>query len=176
MDRSVTTAELRRLLSERIMVLDGAWRTMLQAAKLTPDDYRAGGAVPPDHSQDVTGDPDLLNLTRPDLILVVHRQYLAAGADITTTNTFTATSLGQAHYGLESKVREMNIRGAQLARQAADDVGGRFVAGSVGPLNVTLSVSPKVDDPAFRAVTFDQVKASYAEQIAALAEGGAACC
>ncbi len=172
MDRSVTTAELRRLLSERIMVLDGAWRTMLQAAKLTPDDYRAGGAVPPDHSQDVTGDPDLLNLTRPDLILVVHRQYLAAGADITTTNTFTATSLGQAHYGLESKVREMNIRGAQLARQAADDVGGRFVAGSVGPLNVTLSVSPKVDDPAFRAVTFDQVKASYAEQIAALAEGG----
>jgi 5-methyltetrahydrofolate--homocysteine methyltransferase len=172
MERSATTAELRRLLSERVLVLDGAWGTMLQAAKLKPDDYRAGGVVPPDHSQDVTGDPDLLNLTRPDLILDVHRQYLAAGADITTTNTFTATSIGQADYGLESLVREMNVQGARLARQAADEAGGRFVAGSVGPLNVTLSLSPKVDDPAFRAVTFDQVKASYAEQIAALAEGG----
>ena len=172
MERSATTAELRRLLSERVLVLDGAWGTMLQAAKLKPDDYRAGGVVPPDHSQDVTGDPDLLNLTRPDLILDVHRQYLAAGADITTTNTFTATSIGQADYGLESLVREMNVQGARLARQAADEAGGRFVAGSVGPLNVTLSLSPKVDDPAFRAVTFDQVKASYAVQIAALAEGG----
>ena len=172
MERSATTAELRRLLSERVLVLDGAWGTMLQAAKLKPDDYRAGGVVPPDHSQDVTGDPDLLNLTRPDLILDVHRQYLAAGADITTTNTFTATSIGQADYGLESLVREMNVQGAGLARQAADEAGGRFVAGSVGPLNVTLSLSPKVDDPAFRAVTFDQVKASYAVQIAALAEGG----
>jgi 5-methyltetrahydrofolate--homocysteine methyltransferase len=172
MERSATTAELRRLLSERVLVLDGAWGTMLQAAKLKPDDYRAGGVVPPDHSQDVTGDPDLLNLTRPDLILDVHRQYLAAGADITTTNTFTATSIGQADYGLESLVREMNVQGARLARQAADEAGGRFVAGSVGSLNVTLSLSPKVDDPAFRAVTFDQVKASYAEQIAALAEGG----
>jgi 5-methyltetrahydrofolate--homocysteine methyltransferase len=177
MERSATTAELRRLLSERILVLDGAWGTMLQAAKLEPDDYRTGGIVPPDHPKDVTGDPDLLILTRPDLILDVHRQYLAAGADITTTNTFTATSIGQADYGLESKVREMNIRGAQLARQAADEAAEatgtrRFVAGSVGPLNVTLSLSPKVEDPAYRAVTFDQVKASYAEQISALAEGG----
>jgi 5-methyltetrahydrofolate--homocysteine methyltransferase len=172
MERSATTAELRRLLSERVLVLDGAWGTMLQAAKLKPGDYRVGGVVSPDHSQDVTGDPDLLNLTRPDLILDVHRQYLAAGADITTTNTFTATSIGQADYGLESLVREMNVQGARLARQAADEAGGRFVAGSVGPLNVTLSLSPKVDDPAFRAVTFDQVEASYAEQIAALAEGG----
>ena len=125
-----------------------------------------------DHPRDVTGDPDLLNLTRPDLILDVHRQYLAAGADITTTNTFTATSIGQADYGLQSLVREMNLRGAQLARQAADEAGGRFVAGSVGPLNVTLSLSPRVDDPAYRAVTFDEVKAAYAEQIQALAEGG----
>ncbi|HEY0535791.1 MAG TPA: homocysteine S-methyltransferase family protein, partial [Actinoplanes sp.] len=160
-------------MSERILVLDGAWGTMLQAAKLKPDDFRADGIIPPDFPQDVTGDPDLLNLTRPDLILDVHRQYLAAGADITTTNTFTATSIGQADYGLESKVREMNVRGAQLARQAADEAGGRrFVAGSVGPLNVTLSLSPRVDDPAFRAVTFDQVKAAYAEQIEALVEGG----
>ncbi|MDG4809375.1 methionine synthase [Micromonospora sp. WMMD1120] len=172
MDRESTTAELRRLLDERILVLDGAWGTMLQGANLAPEDYRADGVVGPDHPRDVTGDPDLLILTRPDLILDVHRQYLAAGADITTTNTFTATSIAQADYGLESLVREMNVRGAQLARQAADEVGGRFVAGSVGPLNVTLSLSPKVDDPAFRTVTFDQVKAAYAEQIDALREGG----
>jgi 5-methyltetrahydrofolate--homocysteine methyltransferase len=143
---------------------------MLQGAGLTPADYR--GETIGDHPRDVTGDPDLLNVTRPDLILDVHRQYLAAGADITTTNTFTATSIGQADYGLEPLVRDMNVRGAQLARQAADEFGGRFVAGSIGPLNVTLSLSPRVDDPAYRAVTFDQVRAAYAEQIAALAEGG----
>ncbi|WP_233617576.1 MULTISPECIES: methionine synthase [Actinomadura] len=166
-----TTSEaLRKLLDERIAVLDGAWGTMLQGAGLTPEDYRGdrfGG-----HPRDVTGDPDLLNLTRPDVILDVHRQYLAAGADITTTNTFTATSIGQADYGLESHVREMNVQGARLARQAADEAGGRFVAGSVGPLNVTLSLSPRVEDPSYRAVTFDQVRESYAEQIAGLAEGG----
>ncbi|MET0424874.1 MAG: methionine synthase [Actinoplanes sp.] len=165
------TAELKRLLAERILVLDGAWGTMLQGAKLQPDDYR-GDLIGPDHPQDVTGDPDLLNLTRPDVILDVHRQYLAAGADITTTNTFTATGIAQADYGLQSRVRDMNIRGAQLARQAADEAGGRFVAGSVGPLNVTLSLSPKVEDPAYRVVTFDQVKATYMEQISALVEGG----
>jgi 5-methyltetrahydrofolate--homocysteine methyltransferase len=161
---------LRELLGRRILVLDGAWGTMLQGAGLTPADYR--GDVIGDHPRDVTGDPDLLNLTRPDLILDVHRQYLAAGADITTTNTFTATSIGQADYGLEPLVHDMNVRGAQLARQAADEFGGRFVAGSIGPLNVTLSLSPQVDDPAYRAVTFDQVRAAYTEQIAALVDGG----
>ncbi|MFD0201671.1 MULTISPECIES: methionine synthase [Saccharothrix] len=161
---------LRELLDQRVAVLDGAWGTMLQAAGLTPADYR--GDLLGDHTHDVTGDPDLLNLTRPDLILDVHRKYLAAGADITTTNTFTATSIAQADYGLEKLVREMNVRGAQLARQAADEAGGRFVAGSVGPLNVTLSLSPRVEDPAYRAVSFDQVKDAYAEQISALAEGG----
>ncbi|GAA2151980.1 methionine synthase [Actinomadura napierensis] len=165
------TEELRGLLGERVVVLDGAWGTMLQGAGLTPDDYR-GDRIGGDHEKDVTGDPDLLNLTRPDVILDVHRQYLDAGADITTTNTFTATSIGQADYGLEGLVREMNVQGARLARQAADAYGNRFVAGSVGPLNVTLSLSPRVEDPAYRAVTFDQVKASYAEQIAGLAEGG----
>ncbi|MEU6748938.1 methionine synthase [Spirillospora sp. NPDC046719] len=165
------TEELRRLLDERIVVLDGAWGTMLQGAGLTPEDYR-GDLIGGDHEKDVTGDPDLLNLTRPDVILDVHRQYLEAGADVTTTNTFTATSIGQADYGLEGLVREMNVQGARLARQAADEYGNRFVAGSVGPLNVTLSLSPRVEDPAYRAVTFDQVKASYAEQIAGLAEGG----
>ncbi|MEQ0564074.1 methionine synthase [Amycolatopsis sp. NEAU-NG30] len=163
-------ARLRELLDQRVAVLDGAWGTMLQGAGLTPADYR--GDRFGEHTHDVTGDPDLLNLTRPDLILDVHRQYLAAGADITTTNTFTATSIGQADYGLQAYVHEMNVRGAQLARQAADEAGGKFVAGSIGPLNVTLSLSPKVEDPAYRAVTFDQVKAAYAEQIAGLAEGG----
>ncbi|MDX8028879.1 methionine synthase [Lentzea sp. BCCO 10_0856] len=161
---------LKSLLNQRIAVLDGAWGTMFQQAKLAPADYY--GTEFADHHLDVAGDPDLLNLTRPDLVLDVHRQYLAAGADITTTNTFTATSIGQADYGLEHRVRDMNLAGARLARQAADEFGGRFVAGSVGPLNVTLSLSPKVEDPAFRAVTFEQVKASYAEQIAALHEGG----
>ncbi|MFC4858665.1 methionine synthase [Actinophytocola glycyrrhizae] len=161
---------LRALFDERIAVLDGAWGTMLQNASLQPEDYQ--GDRFGDHTHDVTGDPDLLNITRPDVVLDVHRQYLAAGADITTTNTFTATSIGQADYGLQDHVREMNIEGAKLARQAADEFGGRFVAGSIGPLNVTLSLSPKVEDPAYRAVTFDQVKATYAEQISALAEGG----
>jgi 5-methyltetrahydrofolate--homocysteine methyltransferase len=161
---------LCELLDQRVVVLDGAWGTMLQGAGLSPEDYR--GELVRDHPTDTTGDPDLLNLTRPDVILDVHRQYLAAGADITTTNTFTATSIGQADYGLQSLVPEMNVRGAQLARQAADEAGGRFVAGSIGPLNVTLSLSPNVEDPAYRAVTFEQVRASYAEQIAGLAEGG----
>ena len=167
----VTSPEaIRELLDQRVLVLDGAWGTALQGAGLTAQDYR--GEAFADHPRDLTGDPDLLNLTRPDLILETHRQYLAAGADITTTNTFTATSIGQADYGLQSAVREMNLQGARLARQAADEAGGRLVAGSVGPLNVTLSLSPKVDDAAFRTVSFDQVRAAYAEQIAVLAEGG----
>ncbi len=161
---------LRELLGQRIVVLDGAWGTMLQSLGLSPDDYRNGRLR--DHPRDVTGDPDLLNLTRPDLVRDVHRQYLAAGADITTTNTFTATSIGQADYALQPLVREINLRGAELARQAADEAGDRFVAGSVGPLNVTLSLSPEVDDPAHRAVSYDEVYTAYAEQIEALAEGG----
>ncbi|HET6739989.1 MAG TPA: methionine synthase [Kribbella sp.] len=165
---------LRELLDERIVVLDGAWGTMLQNAKLMPEDYQPDRYN--DATHDVTGDPDLVNLTRPDVILDVHRQYLAAGADITTTNTFTASSIGQADYGLQQYVREMNLAGARLARQAADEFATpgspKFVAGSIGPLNVTLSLSPRVEDPAYRAVTFEQVKDTYAEQIAALAEGG----
>ncbi|MHA6617792.1 methionine synthase [Pseudonocardia sp. DLS-67] len=164
------TEELVGLLNQRIAVLDGAWGTLLQGMGLTPADYRSERFA--DHSHDVTGDPDLLNLTRPDVVLEGHRRYFAAGADITTTNTFTATSIGQADYGMQAAVREMNVRGAQLARQAADEAGGKFVAGSIGPLNVTLSLSPDVNDPAHRAVTFDEVRASYAEQIAGLAEGG----
>ncbi|MET9267908.1 methionine synthase [Amycolatopsis sp. NPDC004079] len=164
------TQNLRNLLDQRVVVLDGAWGTMLQGAGLAPEDYRADWLE--GHEKDVTGDPDLLNLTRPDVVLDVHRQYLAAGADITTTNTFTATSIGQADYGLQDRVREMNLRAAELARQAANEFDNRFVAGSIGPLNVTLSLSPRVEDPAYRAVTYEDVKASYAEQIQALADGG----
>ncbi len=167
---SDTRDRLEALLRERIVVLDGAWGTMLQRAGLEDADYR--GERFADHPREVAGDPDLLNLTRPDVVLDIHRRYLAAGADITTTNTFTATSIGQADYGLEGAVHELNVAGARLARQAADEVGDRFVAGSLGPLNVTLSLSPKVDDPAYRAVTFDQVVESYAEQIRGLQEGG----
>ena len=166
---SDTRDRLEALLRERILVLDGAWGTMLQDARLEPEDYR--GTRFADHSRDVTGDPDLLNLTRPDIVLDIHRQYFAAGADITTTNTFTATSIGQADYGLEDAVYDMNVEGARLARQAADEAGDRFVAGSIGPLNVTLSLSPKVDDPSYRAVSFDEVRAAYAEQIRGLARG-----
>jgi 5-methyltetrahydrofolate--homocysteine methyltransferase len=164
------TRALRRLLDTRIAVLDGAWGTMFQNAGLVPADYRDERLA--GHPRDVTGDPDLLNLTRPDVVLDVHRRYLAAGADITTTNTFTATSIGQADYGLEPLVREMNLEAARLARQAADEAGGAFVAGSVGPLNVTLSLSPRVEDPAYRAVGFEEVYTAYAEQIQALADGG----
>jgi len=115
------------LLDQRILVLDGAWGTTLQGVGLRPEDYR--GDRFRDHPRDVTGDPDLLNLTRPDVVLGIHRQYLAAGADIMSTNTFTATGIGQADYGLEGAIGEMNLAGARLARQAADEAGGRLVAG-----------------------------------------------
>src|SRR4051812_3587063 len=160
-------AELRRLARERILVLDGAWGTMIHGAGLSAADYR--GERFASHPVDVEGDPDLLNLTRPEVVRSIHDRYLAAGADITTTNTFTATSIGQADYGLEDAVYEMNVEGARIAREAAGD---RFVAGSVGPLNVTLSLSPKVDDASFRTKTLGEVKDSYAEQIRGLVDGG----
>src|SRR5438876_10223126 len=160
---------LRELLDERIGVLDGSWGVLIQRDVRGEDAYR--GERFEDHPRSVAADPDLLNITRPEVVLEIHRQYFAAGADIATTNTFTATSIGQADYALEAHAYEMNVEGARLARQAADEVGG-FVAGSVGPLNVTLSLSPRVDDPAYRTHTFDQVRDAYAEQIRALAEGG----
>jgi 5-methyltetrahydrofolate--homocysteine methyltransferase len=160
---------LTQLLEERIVVLDGSWGVLLQGRGITEDDWR--GERFADHSHDVKGNPDLLNLTKPDLVSEIHRAYFDAGADIATTNTFTATSIGQADYSLESAVAEMNHAGARLAREAADEFDG-FVAGSIGPLNVSLSISPKVDDPGYRSATFDQVREAYAEQIRALAEGG----
>ncbi len=162
---------LRELLAQRIAVLDGAWGTMLQGRGLEDADYR--GERFRHHPQDVKGDPDLLNLTRPDVILDVHRAYLEAGADITTTNTFTATAIAQADYGLEGAVYDMNVAGAELARQAVEEAGGNhFVAGSVGPLNVALSLSPKVDDPSYRAKSFDDVVETYREQMRGLRDGG----
>ncbi len=168
---------LRTILDDRIAVIDGAYGVLIHRQGLTEEAYR--GERFRDHPRDLQGDPDLLNLTAPEVVLDIHRAYLAAGAEILTTNTFTATSIGQADYGLEAHAAEMSLAGARLARRACDEAMAadpsrpRFVAGSVGPLNVSLSVSPKVDDPAFRPVTFDQVADAYAEQIRALVEGGA---
>src|SRR6478752_5427983 len=161
-DRNVAH-ELTTLAEERIVVLDGAWGVLLQNRGLTEADFRGERFAA--HPRDVKNDPDLLNLTQPQIVREVHDAYFAAGADI------TATSIGQADYGLEGAVYEMNVAGARIAREAAGP--DRFVAGSVGPLNVTLSLSPRVDDPGYRTHTFDQVVESYAEQIRGLADGGA---
>jgi 5-methyltetrahydrofolate--homocysteine methyltransferase len=171
-----TRERLESILRQRIAVLDGSWGVLLQREVRGEEGYR--GEWFRDHSHDVAGDPDLLNLTQPELISRIHGEYFAAGADIATTNTFTATTIGQADYGFDAGiVEEMNLAGARLARSAADEweakTGGpRFVAGSVGPLNVSLSLSPRVDDPAYRATTFDEVVEAYAHQIRALREGG----
>src|SRR5260370_6032295 len=164
-----TIDKLEALLRERIVLLDGSWGVLIQREVRGEEAYR--GERFRDRPRDVAGDPDLLNLTHPETICDIHRSYFEAGADITTTNTFTATRIGQADYALEDAVWEMNVEGARIAREVANEFGG-FVAGSVGPLNVTLSLSPRVDDPAYRAVTFAQVVETYAEQMRALQEGG----
>jgi 5-methyltetrahydrofolate--homocysteine methyltransferase len=160
-------AEIRKLAEERILVLDGAWGVLLQGRGLSEEEFR--GERFAGHGRDVLNDPDLLNLTQPELVREIHDAYFAAGADIATTNTFTATSIGQADYGLEDAVYDMNLAGARIARESAGD---RFVAGSVGPLNIALSLSPRVDEPGYRTHTFDQIKATYAEQIRGLQDGG----
>jgi 5-methyltetrahydrofolate--homocysteine methyltransferase len=166
-----TIEQLRDLLDERIVVLDGSYGVLIQKTVRGEEAYR--GDRFKDHARDVAGDPDLLNLTRPDVVREIHRSYLAAGADVLTTNTFTATSIGQADYALEPYAYEMSVEGARLAREAADELDRpAWVAGSLGPLNVSLSLSPKVDDPTYRSATFDQVLEAYAEQIRGLAEGG----
>jgi 5-methyltetrahydrofolate--homocysteine methyltransferase len=165
-----TRDRLKQILEQRIAVLDGAWGVLLQGGGLSEEEFR--GERFADHPRDLRGDPDLLNLTQPELVSSIHRAYFDAGADISTTNTFTATSIGQADYGLEGAVYELNVAGAQLAKQAAAGFENGFVAGSVGPLNVTLSLSPKVDDPAYRSKTFEEVRVSYAEQIRGLRDGG----
>jgi 5-methyltetrahydrofolate--homocysteine methyltransferase len=166
-----TIEQFRDLLDERLVVLDGSYGVLIQRTVRGEDAYR--GERFADHPRDVAGDPDLLNLTRTEVVRDIHRSYLAAGADVVTTNTFTATTIGQADYGLESFAYEMSVEGALLARAAADEHDRpAWVAGSVGPLNVSLSLSPKVDDPTYRSATFDQVREAYAEQIRGLVEGG----
>ncbi len=164
-----TRERLESILRQRIAVLDGSWGVLIQKRVRGEEEYR--GERFRDHPLDVAGDPDLLNLTRPEIVSDIHRSYFAAGADIATTNTFTATRIGQADYGLQDVAAEMSLEGARLAREVADEFGG-LVAGSVGPLNVALSLSPRVDDPAYRSATFDEVVEAYAEQIRALREGG----
>jgi len=168
--------ELESVLRERIAVLDGSWGVLIQRELRGEEAYR--GERFRNHSHDVAGDPDLLNITRPEVVSRIHNDYFEAGADIATTNTFTATTIGQHDYAFDAGVvREMNVEGARLARQAADEWTARtgrprFVAGSVGPLNVTLSLSPRVEDAAYRAVTFEAVRDAYAHQIEALRDGG----
>ena len=166
-----TIEQLKELLDERIAVLDGSYGVLIQKTVRGEEAYR--GERFRDHPRDVAGDPDLLNLTQPDVVRDIHRSYLEAGADLLTTNTFTATTIGQTDYGLEPFAHEMSVAGARLAREAADEADRpAWVVGSIGPLNVSLSLSPKVDEPAYRSATFDQVREAYAGQIRGLAEGG----
>jgi 5-methyltetrahydrofolate--homocysteine methyltransferase len=171
-----TTEHLRELLASRILVLDGAMGTMVQRYRLGETDFRGDRFA--GHHGDLKGNNDLLLLTRPDVIGEIHRQYLAAGADIIETNTFSSTSIAQADYGLEHLAYDMSLAGAQVAREAADEWTRRtprkprFVAGAIGPTNRTLSISPDVNNPAFRAVTFDQVRDGYREHVRGLVDGG----
>src|SRR5215211_3151360 len=166
-----TIEQLQELLDERIVLLDGSYGVLIQKTVRGEEAYR--GARFADHARDLAGDPDLLNLTQPDVVREIHRSYLVAGADVITTYTFTATTIGQADYGLEEHAREMSLEGARLARAVVDKAERpAWVAGSLGPLNVSLSLSPKVDDPTYRSATFDQVREAYAEQIRSLVEGG----
>jgi 5-methyltetrahydrofolate--homocysteine methyltransferase len=165
-----TRERLDRLFKQRIAIFDGSMGVMLQHRGFSDEDFR--GERFRNHPKPLRNNSDVLNLTQPGIITQVHRDYLEAGADIITTNTFTATRVSQADYGLEEFAAEMNLEGARLARKAADEFDNRFVAGSMGPTNVTLSLSPRVDDPSYRDVTFDQLKDGYAEAARALKEGG----
>lgn len=167
---------LRQLLSERILILDGAMGTMIQRHKLEEADFR--GERFKNHPKDLKGDNDLLNLTCPEIIANIHRKYIESGADIIETNTFNSTRISQSDYGLEDIVYELNKSGAQIARSVADEFmaknSGRqcFVAGALGPTNKTLSMSPDVNNPSFRAVTFQELMGAYYEQVKGLVDGG----
>src|SRR6478735_2715852 len=171
-----TTDTLKELLAERILILDGAMGTMVQRRKLTEADFR--GERFKNHPKDLKGNNDLLVLTRPDVISDIHHEYLDAGADIIETNTFSSNSVAQSDYGLESVVYELNVAGARLARHAADEWTRRtpdrprLVAGSMGPTNRILSISPDVNNPAYRNITFDQLREAFKEQARGLIDGG----
>ena len=169
-------SQLDALLAARILVLDGAMGTMVQRYGLTEGDFR--GERFARHPKDLRGDNDVLVLTRPDIIAAIHHQYLAAGADIIETNTFNSTAVSQADYALEALAYELNLEGATLARAAADEWTAktpgkpRFVAGAIGPMNKTLSISPDVNNPSFRGATFDEVCAAFKDQVRGLVDGG----
>ncbi|MFQ6045702.1 MAG: homocysteine S-methyltransferase family protein, partial [Gemmatimonadales bacterium] len=168
--------QLKHALQRRILVLDGAMGTMIQSYGLEERDFR--GSVFRDHPVQLSGDNDVLSLTRPDVIEAIHRAYLDAGADIVETNTFNANAISQADYRMVDAVRDINRAAAAIARRVADEftvhdpTRPRFVAGSMGPTNRTASLSPDVSRPGYRNVTFDQLAAAYAEQAEGLLEGG----
>lgn len=173
------TALLTKLLRERILILDGAMGTMIQGRGLSEPDYRGPAACGlQGHAHDLKGDNDLLALTNPEVIRAIHDEFLAAGADIIETNTFNATRIAQADYKLESRVREINLAAARIARERADAWTAktpekpRFVAGALGPTNRTATMSPDVNDPGFRNVRYDELVAAYGEAVAALIDGG----
>jgi 5-methyltetrahydrofolate--homocysteine methyltransferase len=163
---------IEKQLQDHILVLDGAMGTMIQRYPLEEADFR--GERFASHASSLKGNNDLLNITRPDIIFEIHKEYLAAGADIIETNTFSGTTIAQADYQLEDAVYDINFQGAKLARNAADLFTDkpRFVAGSIGPTNRTASISPDVNNPGYRAVNFDELKTAYKEQIEALMDGG----
>lgn len=167
---------LSKIAVERILILDGAMGTMIQRYKLEEEDYR--GERFKNHPYPLKGNNDLLSITRPDIIKAIHRQYFEAGADIVETNTFSGTTIAQADYHLEDAVYDINFQSAKIAREVADEMTAkepdkpRFVAGAMGPTNRTCSISPDVNDPGYRAVTFDELVKAYYEQAKALIEGG----
>ena len=173
----MSTHPIHELLKKRILILDGAMGTMIQPHKLEEKDFR--GVRFKDWPRDVKGNNDLLVLTRPDVIENIHRAYLEAGADILETNTFNSNVISMADYGMESLSRELNVEGARLAKKVAEEFTRknpdkpRFVAGSIGPTNRSLGMSPDVNDPGFRAITWDQLVTAYREQVEGLLEGGA---
>lgn len=169
--------DIREILKSRVLVLDGAMGTMIQRYKLEEEDFRKGWFE--DHPDSLKGNNDLLVLTRPDVIKAIHAEYLDAGADIIETNTFSGTTIAQADYHLEHAAYDINYHGAKIAREVCDEFTAknpdkpRFVAGSIGPTNMTLSISPDVNDPGYRSTTFDKMVLAYSEQVKGLIDGGA---
>lgn len=168
--------KIAELASKRILILDGAMGTMIQRYRLNEEDFRSESLK--NHPSPLKGNNDLLSLTRPEIIREIHKEYLEVGADIIETNTFSGTTVSQADYGLEHLVSEMNYQSAKIAREAADEYFAktpdkpRFVAGSIGPTTKLTSMSPDVNNPGYRAISFDDLAAAYKQQVTALAEGG----
>jgi len=167
---------ISEVLKDRILVLDGAMGTMIQRHKLEEEDFRNDDLK--DHPKSLKGNNDLLSITRPEIIKDIHRKYYEAGADIVETNTFSGTTVAQADYDLQHLVYDINFKSAQIAKEVADEFNQkepdkpRFVAGAMGPTNRTASISPDVNDPAFRAVSFDDLRVAYKQQAEALLDGG----